>query len=230
VVTSRNQLSSLVAVDGAHPLMLDLLTQAEARELLARRLGPDRIGAEPQAVEQIIACCVRLPLALTIAAARAEQSGFPLTALAGELEKASGRLDALDAGDPVSQVRTVFSWSYTTLPPAAARLFRLLGLHPGPDISVAAAASLAAVPPTGDAAAAGRTVTGKPAHRTHPRPVHLPRPAARLRHRPHPLLRCANGSPGTGAANTAHSWRNCLRLAGARVRGVRARTGPSRRP
>jgi hypothetical protein len=147
VVTSRNQLTSLVAIDGAHPLMLDLLTEDEARELLACRLGPDRIAAEPEAVQQIIACCARLPLALTIAAARAEQSGFPLTALAAELDKATGRLDALDAGDPVSQVRTVFSWSYTALTPPAARLFRLLGLHPGTDISTAAAASLAAHPP-----------------------------------------------------------------------------------
>jgi hypothetical protein len=147
VVTSRNRLSSLVAVDGAHSLMLDLLTEGEARELLAGRLGPDRVAAEPDAVEQIIACCVRLPLALSIAGARAEQSGFPLAALAAELDKASGRLDVLDAGDAVSQVRAVFSWSYTALPPAARRLFRLLGLHPGPDISAAATASLAAVPP-----------------------------------------------------------------------------------
>jgi tetratricopeptide (TPR) repeat protein len=147
VVTSRNQLSGLVAVDGAHPLMLDLLTEAEARELLARRLGPDRLAAEPDAVAQIIGCCARLPLALTIAAARAEQSGFPLATLAAELDKASGRLDALDAGDAVSRVRAVFSWSYIALEPAAARLFRLLGLHPGPDISAAAAASLAAHPP-----------------------------------------------------------------------------------
>jgi tetratricopeptide (TPR) repeat protein len=50
----------------------------------------------------------------------------------------------LDGGGPDSQIRTVFSWSYTALNPPAARLFRLLGLHPGPDISVAAAASLAA--------------------------------------------------------------------------------------
>jgi DNA-binding SARP family transcriptional activator/tetratricopeptide (TPR) repeat protein len=147
VATSRNQLSSLVAVDGAHPLTLDLLTETEARELLACRLGPDRVAAEPAAVEQIIACCARLPLALTIAAARAAQSGFPLAALADELAGAGGRLDSLDAGDPVSQVRTVFSWSYRALTPAAAGVFRLLGLHPGPDLSAPAAASLAAVPP-----------------------------------------------------------------------------------
>ena len=147
LVTSRNRLSSLVAVDGAHPLTLDLLTAAEARELLARRLGPDRVAAEPDAVEQIITSCVWLPLALTIVAARAAQSGFPLAALAGELAEASGRLDALDAGDPAAEVRAVFSWSYTALSPTAARLFRLLGLHPGPDLSATAAASLAALRP-----------------------------------------------------------------------------------
>jgi len=146
LVTSRSQLTSLVAVDGAHPLTLDLLTEAEARELLARRLGPDRVAAEPDAVGQVIAWCARLPLALTIAAARAEQSGFPLAALAADLAEAGRRLDVLDAGDAAGQVRAVLSWSYTALSPAAARLFRLLGLHPGPDIS-AAAASLAAAPP-----------------------------------------------------------------------------------
>jgi tetratricopeptide (TPR) repeat protein len=146
VVTSRNQLTSLVAVDGAHPLTLDLLTETEARELLARRLGPDRVAGEPEAVEQIVGCCVRLPLALTIAAARATQSGFPLAVLAGELAEAGGRLDVLDAGDAAGQVRAVFSWSYTALSPAAGRMFRLLGLHAGPDISAAAAASLAGIP------------------------------------------------------------------------------------
>jgi len=79
--------------------------------------------------------------------ARTEQTGFPLTTLAAELADARGRLDALSAGEPVSEVRAVFSWSYQALTPAAARLFRLLGLHPGQDISAAAAASLAGHPP-----------------------------------------------------------------------------------
>ena len=146
IVTSRNQLTSLVAADGADALTLDLLTPAEARELLARRLGPERVIAEPQAVEEMIALCARLPLALTIVVARAAQSGFPLATLAAELGEAGGRLDALSAGDAVTEMRTVFSWSYATLTPAAARLFRLLGLHPGRDISAAAAASLAGHP------------------------------------------------------------------------------------
>jgi len=143
VVTSRHQLSSLVAVDGAHPVTLDLPTAEEARQLLVRRLGHRRVAAEPAAVEDIITWCARLPLALTIAASRAAQTGFPLRAVAAELAEASGRLDALSAGDAASEMRAVFSWSYTMLIPAAAQLFRLLGLHPGPDISAAAAASLA---------------------------------------------------------------------------------------
>jgi DNA-binding SARP family transcriptional activator/tetratricopeptide (TPR) repeat protein len=151
VVTSRNQLTALVATDAAHPLSLDVLTVAEAHDLLAHRLGAERVAAEPDAVAQIIAACARLPLALAIAAARAQQTNFPLAALAADLAadlgQAGRRLDALDAGDPTTQARAVFSWSYTALTPPAARLFRLLGLHPGPDISTPAAASLAGQPP-----------------------------------------------------------------------------------
>ncbi|WP_344131217.1 AfsR/SARP family transcriptional regulator [Luedemannella flava] len=143
LITSRNQLTPLAAVEGATLLTLDALSESEARELLAARLGDDRLAAEPDATDRILRGCAGLPLALSIAAARAQQSGFPLAALAAELDSAADRLDALDAGDPATQVRTVFSWSYATLSPDAARLFRLLGLDPGPDISAAAAAGLA---------------------------------------------------------------------------------------
>jgi Tfp pilus assembly protein PilF/transcriptional regulator with XRE-family HTH domain len=155
LVTSRNRLTSLVAIEGAHPLTVDLFDPAQARQLLAARLGAARVAAEPDAVEQIIALCARLPLALAIMAARAAvQPRFPLAVLANRLrDSRSGRdgdaLDALDGGDPVTDLRAVFSWSYHTLSPPAARLFRLLGLHPGPDLDVPAAASLAGVPATG---------------------------------------------------------------------------------
>jgi len=150
LVTSRNQLTALVAADGAVPLTLGLLTTVEARELLARRLGPDRIAAEPAATDDIVDRCARLPLALAIAAARAAvRPRLPLAALAAELAEARGRLDALNAHDPAANVRAVFSWSYQALTPAAARLFRLLGLHPGADTSAAAAASLAGRPVAG---------------------------------------------------------------------------------
>ncbi|HTZ22589.1 MAG TPA: tetratricopeptide repeat protein [Streptosporangiaceae bacterium] len=147
LATSRSRLTGLVAVEGACPIALDQLCAIEARDLLARRLGGDRTGAEPQAVDQIIAACARLPLALAIAASRAQQTSFPLATLAAELDAADQRLDALDTGEPTSQVRTVISWSHATLSPPAARLFRLLGLHPGPDTTTAAAANLADLEP-----------------------------------------------------------------------------------
>ncbi|HEU5108265.1 MAG TPA: tetratricopeptide repeat protein [Micromonosporaceae bacterium] len=141
LVTSRNLLAGLVATDGAHPFALDLLTPAEAHELLARRLGDARLAAEPEAVEEILARCARLPLALAIVAAHAAtHPGVRLADLAADLR------DARRRWDPLTDVRSVFSWSYRTLDPQAARLFRLLGLHPGPDISDAAAASLAGRP------------------------------------------------------------------------------------
>jgi DNA-binding SARP family transcriptional activator/tetratricopeptide (TPR) repeat protein len=148
VVTSRNQLPGLVAIEGAHSLSLDVLSTAEARQVLARRLGEHVVGADPGAVDEIVSRCSRLPLALAIVCARAATNpGSTLATLAIELRDAQGGLQASDGGDPAIDVRSVFSWSYRTLSPDAARLFRLLGLHPGPDLSAAAAASLAATPP-----------------------------------------------------------------------------------
>ena len=144
LVTSRSQLTGLAAAEGAMPMALDLLTGGEAHELLAVRLGDERLAAEPAAVQELIGLCARLPLALAIAAARAaSQPALPLAALAAELRDAGGRLDALDVGDTAASVRAVFSWSYQQLDAATARMFQLLGLHPGPGIGVPAAASLA---------------------------------------------------------------------------------------
>jgi tetratricopeptide (TPR) repeat protein len=145
VVTSRNPLTGLVVEVGAHPLTLDVLPTVDARELLVRRLGSDRIDAEPEAVNAIIAACARLPLALAIAAAHAQRTGFRLSAFAAELAP-DRRLGALDTGEAGGQIRAVFSWSYATLTSAAACLLRHLGLHVGDDISAAAAASLAGIP------------------------------------------------------------------------------------
>ena len=147
IVTSRNHLTGLVVTDGAHPLTLDLLSPAEAREFLARRLGAARVAAEPEAADEIAERCCRLPLALAVVAARAAtHPAFPLHAIAAELAETGGSLDAFTGGDAASDVRAVFSWSYQALKPEAARLFRLLALHPGPDVAAPAAASLAGLP------------------------------------------------------------------------------------
>jgi tetratricopeptide (TPR) repeat protein len=147
IVTSRSQLTSLVATGGAHSLALSLLTPADARQMLARAIGQVRLMREQSAADDIIAHCAGLPLALSIVAARAAtRPGFTLSALSEELRDESRRLDALDGGDSATDLRSVLSWSYRNLPADAARLFRLLGLHRGPEVEAAAAASLAAVP------------------------------------------------------------------------------------
>jgi DNA-binding SARP family transcriptional activator len=146
VVTSRNEMTGLVAADGAVPVSLDVLSESEARELLDRRLG-DRVRADPEAADQIIKACARLPLGLSIAVGRAAaRPKRSLAEVAAELLLAKGGLDALEADDAVTDVRAVFSWSYDQLSGQAARMFRLLGIHPGPDISLSAVASLTGLP------------------------------------------------------------------------------------
>jgi tetratricopeptide (TPR) repeat protein len=148
VVTSRSRLTGLVAAEGAHPLVLDRLTTDEAHDLLSRRLGAERLAGDPRAARAIAARCAGLPLALAVAAARAATNpALPLGALAIELGDARVRLDTLAAGDAGTDVRAVFSWSYHQLTDPAADVFRLLGLHPGPDIATPAVASLSGLAP-----------------------------------------------------------------------------------
>ena len=142
MVTSRHRLEPLVAADGARLLTLDPLGPEEARDLLARRVGAHRVAAEPGAVAEIVARCAGLPLALAVVAGRAvARPGYRLADHAADLRSAS-RLDALRGGDAATDVRTVLSWSLDALTPDAAHLFRRLGLHPGPTVTTAAAASL----------------------------------------------------------------------------------------
>ncbi|WP_181541938.1 AfsR/SARP family transcriptional regulator [Micromonospora noduli] len=148
LVTSRHTLPGLVATDGAHPLALDLPSDGEARQLLVRRLGAQRAAAQPAAVDELIRRTARLPLALSIVAARAAaRPTFPLQAIADDLAASRGGLAALATDDAATDVRTVLSWSYRLLSADAARLFRQISLHPAADVSAAAAASLAGAPP-----------------------------------------------------------------------------------
>ncbi|MEU8664841.1 AfsR/SARP family transcriptional regulator, partial [Actinoplanes philippinensis] len=129
VITSRDRLSGLIASHGAAPVPLDALDPGAAGELLAGRLGATRLAAEPCTVATLVAATAGLPLALVTLAARAAiRSGETLGDLAAEL--AASRLDGL-GDDDETDPRTVFSWSYRSLSPAAARLFRLLGAHQG---------------------------------------------------------------------------------------------------
>jgi DNA-binding SARP family transcriptional activator len=143
ITTSRNPLAGLAMTEGARLLTLDLPCAASAKETLERGLGAHRVAAEPEAADEIIQRCGRLPLALAIVSARAAaHPSFTLASIAADLRRTHGRLDAFSIAGVADDARTVFSWSYRQLSPQACRLFRLLSLRPATDITTAAAASL----------------------------------------------------------------------------------------
>jgi tetratricopeptide (TPR) repeat protein len=142
LVTSRDALSGLVVRDGAGRLDLDVLRGEDALALLRRLVG-DRVAADAPAARALVAHCAGLPLALRIAAELVHRRApAGLAAVVGELADHRARLGLLSTGDPHSDIGAVFSWSYRDLPAAAARTFRLLGLHPGVDLDGYAAAAL----------------------------------------------------------------------------------------
>jgi tetratricopeptide (TPR) repeat protein len=147
IVTSRDQLTGLTAIDAARPLTLDVLSDTEGRRLLGYRLGAARVAAEPAAVTHLLRSGACLPLALCIIAARAAtRPDMSLAEVAADLDARPG-LDAFaDDNDPAADVRAAFSWSYRQLPAAAARAFRLAALHPGADFDRYAVAALTGVP------------------------------------------------------------------------------------
>jgi DNA-binding SARP family transcriptional activator/tetratricopeptide (TPR) repeat protein len=149
LVTSRNQLAALAVTHNAHLLRLDPLSRADAIDLVARRVGVARVSAEPEALASLADAGAGLPLALAITAAHVSaHPQLSLGALAEQLREAG--LDRFGSRDPDTDLRTVFSWSYHALSPGAARLFRLLGLHPEWEFSAGAAASLAGHPQVRD--------------------------------------------------------------------------------
>ncbi|WP_158273881.1 BTAD domain-containing putative transcriptional regulator [Micromonospora sp. RP3T] len=147
VVTSRGQLSGLVARQGAIRLGLEVLSPADAHALLARRLGNRRTDAEPEAVRNLVDACGALPLALQIAAANLLDRGDrPIAGYVAEIISAN-RLSALSLADETeSALPAAFFLSYRRLPADARRLFRLLGVLPLHDVTPATAAALVARP------------------------------------------------------------------------------------
>ncbi|GAA1985367.1 hypothetical protein GCM10009838_54630 [Catenulispora subtropica] len=145
LVTSRDRLYGLVTGLGARPVSLGLFSYTDAHELLVRRLGAKCVHAEPHTAEELIELCAGLPLAVNIAAARAvAQPSMTLVEQVRGMRSARRRLDALDLGEATADARTAFSWSYRLLDGSTARLFRMQAMNPGPEVSLAAAASLTA--------------------------------------------------------------------------------------
>ena len=142
VVTSRNRLGGLIARDGARVLVLDVLTPAAARAVLARQIGTARAAAEPDAVAELAERCARLPLALRISAAiLRSRPHLSVADYAATLTGVAG-LDALAIDDDAdAAVRASFTLSYRSLREPARAVFRLLGLLPGPDFTAASVAA-----------------------------------------------------------------------------------------
>ncbi|MEV4741658.1 NB-ARC domain-containing protein [Streptomyces sp. NPDC049555] len=144
VVTSHRRLEELV-MDGAHLMPLEPLDAPHALELLATLCGAHRVASEAQAAARLVERCQGLPLALKVVGARL--AGRPRLGLAfvlEELEAESGRLAALSNGsdDPRHSVSAALGVACRHLPPAALRLYRLLGLLPGRTFHLDAAVAL----------------------------------------------------------------------------------------
>ncbi|UOZ03306.1 tetratricopeptide repeat protein [Amycolatopsis sp. WQ 127309] len=200
LVTSRDSLTGLVVTDAAHRLTLDLLDIPEAHALVTGILGAERAATEPHAIHELIRLCARLPLALRIAATRAAAHPHQSVAeVVADLTDDHTRLDVLsDTGDERAAIRAVFDWSYQQLPPEHARLFRRLGLHPGPDLTLPAAAALAELSPA-DTRPQLAALTS----------AHLIEPAAGSRYRLHDLLR-AYAAGQAHDHDTDHDRRSAL--------------------
>jgi DNA-binding SARP family transcriptional activator len=144
VVTSRERLSGLVALDGARQLSLDTLAPNESVDLLARILGRDRVAAEPEQAQALARLCAHLPLALRIVAAHlSDRPHHRLADYAARLRSADPLATLAVEGDRAGAIRPAFESSYVRLSGAARRLFRLVGLVPGPTVTVDAASALA---------------------------------------------------------------------------------------
>jgi tetratricopeptide (TPR) repeat protein len=199
LVTSRDSLTGLVARDGAVRISLDMLTAADSVELLANHLGPERVAAEPGAAAQLAGLCANLPLALRICAANL--AGRRAQSIAGAVRELSSA-DLLDGlrvvGDPESAVAAAFDLSYGSLPDADQRLFRLLGLMPGPEVTRDAAAILLNRRPVDPVPELDRLVS-----------AHLLFESSAGRYRMHDLLALyarRRGEPEPQALHRLYSW------------------------
>ena len=144
VITSRNQLAGLAIRDGAHRIRLDILQQSDAIALVRQVTRSGGRRDSPADLTELAQLCARLPLALRVAAEHAvSRPAMQLTELIADLRDDSLLWDALSVGEGPhgDGVRAVFAWSYRDLPEEAARMFRALGMHQGPDISLPVAAA-----------------------------------------------------------------------------------------
>jgi tetratricopeptide (TPR) repeat protein len=147
LVTSREDLRGLIALDGALPVRLNTLPPTESRGLLAGMIGAARLDREPAAAAKLATLCGHLPLALRIAGAHLlSHPERSIDAYARDLAAGNRIAKLAIPEDPKAAVRSAFDLSYATLTARERRLFRALGLVPGPDFTVPSAAAVAGCP------------------------------------------------------------------------------------
>lgn len=138
LVTSRNQCAEL---EGATLHPLPLLSRDDALQMLAHRIDPARLSANPAAAVRLVEACGLLPLAVRIMAARlAADPDGSLPELLTRLADAGHGLDQFSVGDIA--VTASFDLSYRELNPQAAAAFRAAALVPGPSFTVETLAAM----------------------------------------------------------------------------------------
>ncbi|MFJ3328845.1 tetratricopeptide repeat protein [Streptomyces griseus] len=142
LVASGSRLGEL-ALDGARMMPVEPLDRENGLKVLADRCGAGTVAADPHAAEEVVRLCGGLPVALHVAAARlATETRLTLATLAAELADEPRRLAGMSLGKERS-VAAAFDLAYRELDPETARLYRLMGWHPGAtfDAGVAAVAA-----------------------------------------------------------------------------------------
>lgn len=146
IVTSRNPLSDLRVHHDAQHIRLDIFQAGDAVKLLRRLMMAGGRREDDEDLAELARLCANLPLALRMVAAYAvSQPGLALARILEDLRDAATRWETLSTEEGEA-IRAIFDWSYRRLAPDVAQVFRLVGLHAGPEISLGAAAAAAGLP------------------------------------------------------------------------------------
>jgi tetratricopeptide (TPR) repeat protein len=147
LITTRQRLTRLEVNYGARTFTVRRLSPDHAVDLIAHRIG-ERAARDRNSVVRLAELCEGLPLALTLVAHHiAPRAGVPLDAFVDRFRDPTVLLALGDEGDGAdSSLRKAFATSYRALREPERRMFRLLGLHPGHDISLSAMSALVGLP------------------------------------------------------------------------------------
>ncbi|MGW6932933.1 tetratricopeptide repeat protein [Lentzea sp. NPDC054927] len=133
IVTSREPLTGLAAVEAVASESLDVLAPVDSQRLLTAIIGRPAID-DPDSVASLARYCGHLPLALRVTAGSIVTKsgrGYPLKTLVAAFDVEKFRLSRMRSAPrhAMSDVQLAFSYSYRALDMTARRAFRLLGLH-----------------------------------------------------------------------------------------------------